>query len=218
MYAALHDVAVHFNLLHDSNLTQVKQRWVVAPANEQRAAETSDLGGAPRTLKGCPLQDGTHVLLGEAELDQLVAKASRSVELHTFARWVMSKRAYHGALMAAEGHLVLHTLRNRTEVLVATKVTAPKRTSDARELKMADQLIDAPCGQFDPSAFEDHHRQRVLDLIDKKAAGLPTNLRLPKPRKLVATPLAVGLKRSLLELESKEPGPKLKSPKERRSA
>jgi DNA end-binding protein Ku len=40
-----------------------------------------------------------------------------------------------------------------------------------RELKMARQLIDSLSADFDPSRFRDEYRERVLDLIERKAAG-----------------------------------------------
>lgn len=36
---------------------------------------------------------------------------------------------------------------------------------------MAQQLIESLSTPFDPSAFRDEYRERVLDLIERKAAG-----------------------------------------------
>ena len=40
-----------------------------------------------------------------------------------------------------------------------------------RELTMAQQLIDSLSAEFDPDKFRDDYRDRVLDLIERKAAG-----------------------------------------------
>ncbi len=40
-----------------------------------------------------------------------------------------------------------------------------------REITMAQQLIDSLSAEFDPSKFKDDYRERVLELIEKKAAG-----------------------------------------------
>jgi DNA end-binding protein Ku len=40
-----------------------------------------------------------------------------------------------------------------------------------RELTMAQQLIDSLSNEFDPSQYRDEYRERVLDLIERKAAG-----------------------------------------------
>jgi DNA end-binding protein Ku len=40
-----------------------------------------------------------------------------------------------------------------------------------RELDMAQQLIDSLSGDFDPTKYRDEYRERVLDMIERKAAG-----------------------------------------------
>jgi DNA end-binding protein Ku len=40
-----------------------------------------------------------------------------------------------------------------------------------RELKMAQQLIDSLSTDFDPERFHDEYRERVLELIERKASG-----------------------------------------------
>jgi DNA end-binding protein Ku len=122
------------------------------------------------------------------------------------ARWVMRKRRFYGAIRAIDGHLALVSLRTVEEVAVAPKLKPSTRTVDPRELALAEQLVDALAGEFDPSAFQDEHRRRVLDLITAKASG-----KLPKPpprtRQRAARPLGVALAKSLEQLR-----------KERRSA
>jgi non-homologous end joining protein Ku len=44
---------------------------------------------------------------------------------------------------------------------------------------MASSLVDGLHTAFDPSAYEDAHRQDVLKLIDLKAAG--KNIEMPEP-------------------------------------
>jgi DNA end-binding protein Ku len=44
------------------------------------------------------------------------------------------------------------------------------KTSD-RELKMAQQLIDSLSSDFEPSKYHDEYREKVLDLIERKAEG-----------------------------------------------
>jgi DNA end-binding protein Ku len=40
-----------------------------------------------------------------------------------------------------------------------------------RELAMAQQLIEAQATEFDPTKYRDEYRERVLELIERKAAG-----------------------------------------------
>ncbi|HEX2735751.1 MAG TPA: Ku protein [Polyangiaceae bacterium] len=139
------------------------------------------------------------------------------------ARWVMRKRIYHGALFSNSGYLMLTTLRNRDEVLLTPRVAAPARAFDERELKMANQLIEALFGEFEPSTFEDEHRQRVLELIEAKAKGSTTELAAPPSSKRPTSSLTDALARSLEALATskphKQPDARSKSRrKERKSA
>ena len=40
-----------------------------------------------------------------------------------------------------------------------------------RELKMAQQLIDSLSSEFEPDKYRDEYREKVLELIERKAAG-----------------------------------------------
>ena len=40
-----------------------------------------------------------------------------------------------------------------------------------REVAMAQQLIDSLSGEFEPERYKDEYREKVLDLIERKAAG-----------------------------------------------
>lgn len=66
-------------------------------------------------------------------------------------------------------------------MLFADEVSDPDRIEEleaAREVKVkkaeldiAKQLVDSLAGDFDPSKYSDDYRDRVLDLIERKAAG-----------------------------------------------
>lgn len=116
------------------------------------------------------------------------------------ARWVLRKRPYHGALRARDGYLTLSSLHSRQEVAEAPKVAPGTREMSAKELRMAEQLVDALAGEFDPAAFRDEHRERVLELIAAKAKG--KSIELPaRARKRPARPLAAALEQSLRQVK-----------------
>jgi DNA end-binding protein Ku len=95
------------------------------------------------------------------------------------ARWVMRKKEYVGGLRAEDGYLMLVTMRHAGEVVSADALQPPGgRKLDARELKMAKQLVDALTGEFEPEQYRDEYAARVMELVEAKAKGK----KLPKKR------------------------------------
>ena len=47
---------------------------------------------------------------------------------------------------------------------------------------MAKQLIESLSGDFEPSKYKDEYRERVLDLIERKAAGETIAIEAPRAR------------------------------------
>jgi len=69
----------------------------------------------------------------------------------------------------------LSTMLFGDEVLSPDRLDELDGLADAeatkRELTMAQQLIDSLSADFDPTRFKDEYRERVLDLIERKANG-----------------------------------------------
>jgi DNA end-binding protein Ku len=90
-------------------------------------------------------------------------------------RFVLRTKQQICALRPADGVLMLSTM------LFGDEVNAPERLDELEglgeveatraEVAMAQQLIDNLSTPFDPSAFRDEYREKVLDLIERKAAG-----------------------------------------------
>lgn len=109
-----------------------------------------------------------------------LAEALAKEEKEGVARWVMRKKSYVGALRPEGDHLMLISLRHAGEVVPASALEAPRgRALDAKEVGMAEQLISALEGDFDPERYQDEYRQRVLELIEAKAEG--RTIEVPKP-------------------------------------
>jgi DNA end-binding protein Ku len=117
------------------------------------------------------------------------------------ARWVMRKKEYVGALRSSDGYLLLITLRHAEEVLTAREIGAPSgKAPDAREIKMAEQLVAVLQDDFRTEDYADEYRERVMKHIEAKAKGRKPKLAtLPKisaePKSLVDA-LAASLKAS----------------------
>lgn len=106
-----------------------------------------------------------------------LVEALRAEKREGIARWVLRKRAYTGALRVRDDRLVLITTRHTGEVVSPAELQAPGgRTPDKKELAMARQLVAAMESPFDPGAYRDEYRDRVLELLRRKAKGekIPT--------------------------------------------
>jgi DNA end-binding protein Ku len=113
------------------------------------------------------------------------------------AHWVMRDREHTGALRAHGEHLVLATLRSKDEVITPTDLEPPAgRPPAEKELELARQLVASLEGEFDPSAYRDEYRKRVLEFVQAKAKGRKMKLARPARRRAPAS-LAAALQASL---------------------
>jgi DNA end-binding protein Ku len=105
----------------------------------------------------------------------LLVKAMEEQGRVAIARFVMRSKQYLAVLRADDGMLVLSTMVYSDEVNDPAELTELDGVDDVdvsdRELRMARQLVDSLTEEFDPGKFEDSYRFRVLDLIERKAAG-----------------------------------------------
>jgi DNA end-binding protein Ku len=117
-----------------------------------------------------------------------LAEALSNKEKEGVARWVMRKQPYFGALRAEGDHLMLFTLRNAEEVLLAKDLPRPAgRAPDKKELSMAKQLVELLKGEFNPKDYQDEYRARVMEFVEKKAKGHAPKLRLVKTKRKAAS-------------------------------
>lgn len=159
-------------------VTRFVQRGQLAPASYER----------PYWLGPDGRDDGTYAALAGVLTDQ---------EREGIARWTMRKSDFAGSLQAQDGHLVLVTLRAPEEVIAVGELPAPAgRDFDARELRMAGQLVAALQSEFDPAEYEDTYSRRVAELIEAKAEGKPIKIRKLRPKRREAS-LTKALEASL---------------------
>jgi DNA end-binding protein Ku len=126
-----------------------------------------------------------------------LAAALEARESVGIAHWTMRKKSYAGALYASDGYLLLDTLRNAREIVAIDSLRAPpSRAPDAREIKLAEQLIGTLEDTFDPETYRDEHREKVLELLEAKAKGKVVRFPRAKARK-PSDSLLADLKASL---------------------
>jgi DNA end-binding protein Ku len=113
-------------------------------------------------------------------------------------RFVMRTKEYLAALRADDGLLVLETLFFADEIRDAHDVVGPVKRARVgdREQRIARQLIDSMATEWDPTRYADTYRERVLDLIERKASGEEVVVTAPEERAPVLD-LMAALEQSL---------------------
>lgn len=127
-----------------------------------------------------------------------LVEALRAEDRIGIVRWVMRKKRYHGALRVAGDHLMVVKLNHAEEVVPQGAIEAPTgRAPDAREIALAEQLVAALRGDFDPAEFADEYQEKVRALIAAKAEGKTSKKAPARKREAPAGSLADALEASL---------------------
>jgi DNA end-binding protein Ku len=115
----------------------------------------------------------------------LLVRAMEEQEKVAIARFVMRTKQYLAALRPKDGKLLISTMVYADEVVPDKEIAEYDGLEDItvsdKELAMAKQLIESLSGDFEPGEFRDEYREKVLDLIEQKAAGVETIIEAPQP-------------------------------------
>ncbi|MBA3709802.1 MAG: Ku protein [Planctomycetes bacterium] len=140
----------------------------------------------------------------------LLYEAMRASDRVAIARFVMRNKEILAAIRPIDGGLCLETMHFHDEVVPvdAFGPAKPAKPSD-RELKVASQIIDSLTATFDPAAYEDEYRTRVLAFLEKKAEGkVETIAEEPVHRQGKVLDLMAALEASLGQVKSGKGGEK----------
>lgn len=112
---------------------------------------------------------------GGAKAYALLLRAMEDADKVAIGRFVLRTKQQMCALRPADGVLTLSTMLFGDEVNPPERLDELEGLADVEatsaEVAMAQQLIDQLSTPFDPSAYRDEYRERVLELIERKAAG-----------------------------------------------
>jgi DNA end-binding protein Ku len=105
----------------------------------------------------------------------LLARAMEETGKIGVARFVMRSKQYLCAVRPKDGKLMLSTMVYADEVNDPAEISEFEAVESAevsaKELTMAKQLVESLATDFEPDQFEDTYRNKVLDLIERKASG-----------------------------------------------
>jgi len=105
----------------------------------------------------------------------LLARAMEEAGKVAIGRFVMRNKQYTAAIRAIDGRLMMSTLAYADEVVLPESIDELAGLDEvdvsAREVQMAEALVDSLSDDFAPDKYHDDYREQVLGLIEKKAAG-----------------------------------------------
>ena len=106
---------------------------------------------------------------------ELLRRAMEDAGKVAIGRVVIRSKESLVAIRSSGPALVMETMLFADEVVDPESLDEVPVEEDGkagkRELDMAQQLIDSLSGDFEPERYRDEYRERVLDLIERKAAG-----------------------------------------------
>ena len=142
---------------------------------------------------------------GGAKAYRLLLDAMREAGKVGIGRVVLRSKQQLCALRPAGDVLTLTTMLFGDEVLTPDRLDELDAVGEAeattRELAMAQQLIDSLSSEFDPSRYRDDYRDRVLALIERKAAGEEIAVQPEAEEPAAAPDLMAALEASLAAMK-----------------
>ncbi|HET6249648.1 MAG TPA: Ku protein, partial [Tepidisphaeraceae bacterium] len=104
---------------------------------------------------------------------KLLLEAMQKTNRVAIAKVVLWGKENLAALRPLDDGMVLETMHFSDEVVAATSVPGHDVHAkvDSREMKMALSLVDSLTADFDPKRYHDDYREKVLEIIHKKAEG-----------------------------------------------
>ena len=103
--------------------------------------------------------------------------------LRAIAKIVMKDREQLAAIDPFASTMLLSTLHWPDEIRSVGDLTLPEGEVEIKpaERAMAEQLVAAMTGEFDPAAYRDEYRQALMGIIEAKAAGAEIAEPVPAP-------------------------------------
>jgi DNA end-binding protein Ku len=144
---------------------------------------------------------------GAGKAYKLLLDAMEQADKVGIARVVIRSKENLVALRAYNGAITMETMLFPDEVIDPSSIEElgaadGKTKTTKRELDMAKQLIESLSGDFDPSGYTDEYRERVLELIERKAAGETITVEAPEPERQEVPDLMAALEASIASSKS----------------
>jgi DNA end-binding protein Ku len=236
LFSAVSKKTVRFHQIDAESGARVRQKRV-GPDGDEIPYE--------QIIKGYEIGPDRYVTISPEELEALEPQKTRTIDIEDFvdldeidpiyydhpyylAPDTGATKAYQNlvAIRPRDGVLAMETMLFADEVVATDSLEematdGDVKTSD-RELTMARQLIDSLSSDFEPEKYHDQYRERVLDLIERKAQGETIVIEEPTEEPEQVPDLMAALEASIAGAKGQskpKPKPKAKAkPKKRAPA
>jgi DNA end-binding protein Ku len=135
-------------------------------------------------------------------------------------RVVLRTKEYLVAIRPRDLVLTMETMLFADEVIPPEKLderpSDGKAKTSQKELQMAQQLIDSLAEDFEPESYKDEYRERVIEMIERKAEGEEIVIEAPTEEPKEVPDLMAALEQSIAGAKGQGGGKRAK-PKPKRS-
>jgi DNA end-binding protein Ku len=144
---------------------------------------------------------------GASKAYRLLLDAMQEAAKVAIARVVIRSKENLVAIRPHGGVLTMETMLFADEVIPPDSLEelstadGDQKTSE-RELEMAQQLIDSLTSDFEPEKYHDEYRERVLELIERKAQGETVVVEAPPEEPKEVPDLMAALEASIASAKS----------------
>ena len=144
---------------------------------------------------------------GAAKPYVLLREAMRRSGKVAIARVVLRSKEQLVAIRPAGDVLLMETMIFDDEVVSPDELddlpAEDQMTASEREVAMAEQLIDSLSSDFEPSRYRDDYREKVLELIERKAEGNEIAVQTEAPAPAAVPDLMAALEASLAAVKGR---------------
>jgi DNA end-binding protein Ku len=213
LYSAVSRKSVRFHQLDERNGVRIQQKRVNPQTGEEVPFE--------QIVKGYEISPEKYVVITPEELEGLDPEKTRTIDIEGFVDLEEIDPIYFDHpyyLVPDKGAEKAYNLlreamdkagKQMSTMLFHDEVVPPEsigelpdtKAKDAkankRELEMAEQLIASLSEDFEPEKYRDEYRDRVLDLIERKAEGQEIAIQPPAEAPTKVPDLMAALEQSI---------------------
>jgi len=152
---------------------------------------------------------------GAEKAYRLLVDSMQEANKVAIARVVLRQKEHLVALRPKDGVLTMETMLFADEVVPPDSLDempddGAAKTSK-RELDMAKQLIESLSAEFEPEQYRDEYRDRVLDMIERKAQGETITIEAPSEKPKEVPDLMAALEASIASSKGQSGGGRKKA-------